>query len=123
ASLVLEWDGKAIYVDPVGGAELYAAFPTPSAILVTHGHGDHFDVPTLQAIAGEAVLITNDDVFSKLPEGLKAKATAMANGDEGTVVGVPIRAVAAHNTTDDRMQYHPVGVGNGYVLTFGDAEV
>lgn len=123
ASLVLEWDGKVIYVDPVGGAALYEGLPPPSAILITHGHGDHFDVPTLEAIAGEAVLITNGDVFSKLPEALKAKATEMANGEDGTVVDIPIRAIAAHNTTEDRMQYHPVGVGNGYVLTFGDSQV
>ena len=123
ASLVLEWGGKAIYVDPVGGPALYEGLPPPSAILITHGHGDHFDVPTLEAIAGSAPLITNGDVFSKLPEGLKANATAMANGDEGTIVDLPIRAIAAHNTTEDRMRYHPVGVGNGYVLTFGDALV
>jgi L-ascorbate metabolism protein UlaG (beta-lactamase superfamily) len=123
ASLVLEWGGKAIYVDPVGGAALYEGLPPPSAILITHGHGDHFDVPTLEAIVGDAFLITNEDVFSKLPEGLKTKATAMANGAEGTVVDLPIRAIAAHNTTEDRMQYHPVGVGNGYVLTFGDKQV
>lgn len=123
ASLVLEWDGQAIYVDPVGGAALYEAFPAPSAILITHGHGDHFDIPTLEAIAGEAVLVTNQDVFDKLPEALKARATAMANGDEGTVLDLPIKAVAAHNTTEDRMRYHPVGVGNGYVITFGDALV
>lgn len=123
ASLVLEWGGSAIYVDPVGGAAPYEGFPAPSAILITHGHGDHFDVPTLEAIAGEAVLITNQDVFDKLPEALKANATAMANGEDGTVLDLPIRAVAAHNTTEDRMQYHPVGVGNGYVLSFGDAQV
>ena len=123
ASLVLEWDGKAIYVDPVGGAALYEGLPAPSAILITHGHGDHFDVPTLEAIAGEAPLIANPDVFSKLPEALKANATALANGEEGTIADIPVRAIAAHNTTEDRMQYHPVGVGNGYVLTFGDAQV
>ncbi|MBJ3786411.1 MBL fold metallo-hydrolase [Devosia sediminis] len=123
ASLVLEWDGKAIYVDPVGGAALYEGLPRPSAILITHGHGDHFDVPTLEAIAGDAVLITNGDVHSKLPESLKAKATAMANGEDGSVIDIPIRAVAAHNTTPERMQYHPEGIGNGYVLTFGDAQV
>ncbi|SMQ86169.1 L-ascorbate metabolism protein UlaG, beta-lactamase superfamily [Devosia lucknowensis] len=123
ASLVLEWDGKAIYVDPVGGSALYENFPAPSAILITHGHGDHFDVPTLEAIAGDAVLVTNQDVFDKLPEALKANATAMANGDEGTVLDLPIRAIAAHNTTQDRMQYHPVGVGNGYVLTLGDDRI
>lgn len=123
ASLVLEWGGKVLYVDPVGGAGFYANLPPPSAILITHGHGDHFDVPTLQAIAGQAPLITNGDVLSKLPEGLKANAAAMANGDQSTILDIPIRAVAAHNTTEDRMRYHPVGVGNGYVLTFGDKQV
>jgi L-ascorbate metabolism protein UlaG (beta-lactamase superfamily) len=123
ASLVLEWDGKAIYVDPVGGADLYAGLPAPSAILITHGHGDHFDLPTLEAIAGNAPLITNQDVFDKLPEVLKANATALANGEDGTILDIPLRAIAAHNTTEDRMNYHPVGVGNGYVLSFGDTAV
>ena len=123
ASLVLEWDGKAIYVDPVGGADLYAGLPAPSAILITHGHGDHFDVPTLEAIAGDVPLVVNQDVFDKLPEALKANAMALANGEDGTLADIPLRAIAAHNTTEDRMQYHPVGVGNGYVLTFGDVQV
>ncbi len=123
ASLVLEWDGQAIYVDPVGGAALYEAFPAPAAILITHGHGDHFDVPTLEAIAGDAPLITSQEVFDKLPEALKANATALANGDDGTILDIPIRAIAAHNTSEDRMNYHPVGVGNGYVLSFADKDI
>lgn len=123
ASLVLEWNGKVIYVDPVGGAGRYENFPAPSAILITHGHGDHFDVPTLEAIAGDAVLLTNGDVFSKLPEALKPKAAAIANGEETTLADIPVNAIAAHNTSADRMQFHPVGVGNGYVLTLGDTLV
>lgn len=123
ASLILEWDGKAIYLDPVGGGDLYASHPAPSAILITHGHGDHFDVPTLEAIAGDVPLITTQEVFDKLPDGLKANATVLRNGDSGEIVGVPVRAIAAHNTTEDRMNFHPVGVGNGYVLTFADKQV
>lgn len=123
ASLVLEFGGKAFYVDPVGGATRYASLPAPSAILITHGHGDHFDIPTLEAIAGDAPLVTNGDVLSKLPDALKANAMAMVNGDNGTILDIPIRAIAAHNTTEDRMRYHPIGVGNGYVLSFGDAQV
>lgn len=120
ASLVLEWGGKVIYVDPVGGAALYEGLSAPTAILITHGHGDHFDVPTLEAIAGSAPLLTNEDVFGKLPEALKANAKSIANGEDGELDGVKLKAIAAHNTTADRMNYHPVGVGNGYVLTFGD---
>jgi L-ascorbate metabolism protein UlaG (beta-lactamase superfamily) len=123
ASLVLEWGGKAIYVDPVGGAELYADLPPADAIVITHGHQDHFDLQTLTAIAGDAKLITNQEVFDLLPPNMQANATALANGAEASLLDVPVRAVAAHNTTADRMNYHPVGVGNGYVLSFGDVNV
>ena len=120
ASLVLHHGDHLIYVDPVGGAALYEALPAPTAILITHGHGDHFDVPTLEAIAGSAPILTNQDVFDKLPETLKANATAIANGGTTELDGLPIEATTAHNITEDRMQYHPVGVGNGYLITFAD---
>ncbi len=123
ASLVLAFGAEVIYVDPVGGAALYEGLPAPTAILITHGHGDHFDLPTLEAIAGSAQIIANQEVFDQLSDALKLNAEAMANGAEATLNGIPVRAIAAHNTTADRMQYHPVGVGNGYVLTFGDKQV
>lgn len=123
ASLILEWDGRAYYVDPVGGAGLYDGLPPPAAILITHGHGDHFDLPTLEAIAAGVPIITTQEVFDKLPEALQADASVLGNGENGEIAGVPVRAIAAHNTTEDRMRYHPVGVGNGYVLSFGDKQV
>ena len=123
ASLLIGFNGETIYVDPVGGAALYEGLPQPTAILITHGHGDHFDLPTLEAIAGTAPILTSQEVFDKLPEGLKANASAIANGDDTSLNGMVISAIAAHNVTADRMQYHPVGVGNGYVLTLGDTLV
>jgi L-ascorbate metabolism protein UlaG (beta-lactamase superfamily) len=120
ASLVLEYGSEAIYVDPVGGSELYADLPAATAVLITHGHGDHFDLPTLEALAADAPILTTGEVFAKLPEGLAANAKAIANGGNADINGIPLAAIPAHNTTQDRMQYHPVGVGNGYVLTFGD---
>jgi L-ascorbate metabolism protein UlaG (beta-lactamase superfamily) len=123
ASLLLGWKDQVIYVDPVGGAAPYEGLPKPTAILITHGHGDHFDVPTLEAIAGSAPIVTTKEVFDKLPEALKANAKALANGDKGTLVDIPVEAIPAQNTTADRMQYHPPGVGNGYLLSFGDKTV
>ena len=122
ASLVLGF-GAAHRVDIDHGVALYEGLPAPTAILVTHEHGDHYDAPTLEAIAGDAPLIVNPAVYDMLPEALKANATAMANGDAGEVTGLPIEAVPAHNTTADRMQYHPEGRDNGYVLTLGDKRV
>jgi len=123
ASLVIAFGDQVLYFDPVGGAALYEGLPAATAVLITHGHGDHFDVPTLEAIAADVPLITSQEVFDKLPEALKANATAMANDDEGEINGIPLKAVQAYNTTEDRLQYHPEGVGNGYVLTFGDQQV
>lgn len=123
ASLLLGFGSAVIYVDPVGGAARYEGLPAPTAILITHGHGDHFDVPTLEAIAGSAPILTSQEVFDKLPEALKANAKAIANGGEDSLDGIAVRAIAAHNITEDRMRYHPVGVGNGYVLGFADKQV
>lgn len=123
ASLLLGFADQVIYVDPVGGAERYADLPAPTAILITHGHGDHYDVPTLEGIAGDAPIITNTDVFSKLPDSIKGQATALANGEDGSINGIAISAIPAHNTTADRMNFHPVGVGNGYLITLGDKVV
>lgn len=118
ASLVLETPGGVIYVDPVAGAERFDALPAPDVILVTHDHGDHFDLETLSALA-EAPLIVNPTVFGELPDEMQARATVMANGDTGEILGAPIEAIPAYNITEDRLQFHPEGRDNGYVLTLG----
>lgn len=118
ASLVLAVPGLVIYADPVGGADAYSGLPPADLILVTHEHGDHFHPDTLKAIAGEqARLITNPAVLEKLPEELKARASALANGDTTSVGDLKIDAVPAYNTTEDRKKYHPQGRDNGYVLS------
>jgi L-ascorbate metabolism protein UlaG (beta-lactamase superfamily) len=124
ASLVMTTPGMVIYADPVGGAGAYQGLPPPDLILITHEHGDHFDAETLAAIAGENTrLLTNPAVHGMLPADLQAKATAIANGESTTANDVGIEAIPAYNTTPDRLQYHPEGRDNGYVLTIGDRRV
>jgi L-ascorbate metabolism protein UlaG (beta-lactamase superfamily) len=124
ASFVMQTPEVVIYVDPVGGAALYEGLPRPGLILITHEHPDHFDVPTLEALAGGDVpLLTNPSVHDKLPEALKARAAAIANGESTTVDGIAIDAIPAYNITPDRLQYHPKGRDNGYVLGFGGIRV
>ena len=120
ASFVMALPGMVIYNDPVGGAEKYQGLPPPGLILVTHEHSDHFDPPTLAGLVGEGTrLLTNASVHDKLPADLKARATAIGNGETTTANAVTIDAIPAHNLTPDRMQYHPVGRDNGYLLTIG----
>jgi len=118
ASFVMIVPGMVICCDPVGGAEAYSALPPPDLILITHEHGDHFEPETLSALAGEeAKIITNPAVYDMLPDDLKARATSIGNGETTEVGDLQIEAIPAHNTTEDRLQYHPQGRDNGYVLT------
>ena len=118
ASFVMSVPGLVIYNDPVGGAAAFEGHPAPGLVLITHEHGDHFEPETLEAIVGDDTkLVTNPAVFEKLPEALKAKATAIANGETTEVGGLKIDAIPAYNLTEDRKKYHPQGRDNGYVLT------
>lgn len=122
ASLALMLGDQTIYVDPAENS--FSGLPSPTAIVITHAHPDHFNADNLARLAGAGVaILVNEDVLGKLPEALKGQATALANGASGTIAGVPVEAVAAYNTSADRLQYHPQGVGNGYVFTFGDKRV
>ena len=58
-----------------------------------------------------------------LPAELQAKATAIANGESTTANDIAIDAVPAYNVTPDRLQYHPKGRDNGYVLAIGGMRV
>jgi len=116
ASFVMETPAGVIYVDPVGDPAIYSGFPKADLILVTHEHGDHFNVETLAALKGEAHLITNPAVAEKLPDDMKPDE-ALANGESTTWNGVAIDAIPAYNITEERKQFHPEGRDNGYVLS------
>ncbi|QIE54928.1 MBL fold metallo-hydrolase [Pikeienuella piscinae] len=119
ASFVMETPVGVIYSDPVGEAAQYADLPAPDLILITHEHGDHFNAETLTALTGDDTrLITNPAVHGMLPEALKARAKAIANGEEADFNDLSIRAIPAHNTTPERLKFHPEGRDNGYVLGF-----
>lgn len=118
ASLVLETPVGVIYVDPVGDPALYAEMPNADLFLITHEHGDHFNAKTLDALMGDtASLITNPAVFEMLPEPLKDKAIAIANGESSVWQAIEFDAIPAYNTTEGRMNFHPQGRDNGYVLS------
>ncbi|MFP7571954.1 MBL fold metallo-hydrolase [Marivita sp. S2033] len=124
ASFVMETPSGTIYVDPVGEAAQYGDYPSADLILITHEHGDHYNAETLAAIMAENTqLITNPAVFDMLPEDLKARASSLGNGDAAAFNGVGINAIPAYNTTEDRLQFHPEGRDNGYVLDFNGLRV
>lgn len=133
ATMVLSWNGKTIYVDPAPasgsppGSDAAADFQgmaAPDLILVTDIHGDHFNAPTLEKVAGaDTVIVAPKAVFDKMPDGLKAKTQVLANGETKTVAGVGLEGVPMYNLTEDRLKFHDKGRGNGYVLTVGGKRV
>lgn len=117
-SIRITVDDKEIEVDPVANYEPktdYSAFPKADLILVTHEHGDHFDPATIQLLTKDGTnVITNARCAEMLGYGI-----AMNNGEKQKVtsLALDIEAVPAYNTTPERLQYHPKGRDNGYVLT------
>src|SRR5262249_17678899 len=127
ATLVLQWDQKTIYVDPVGGTGKFQGLPSPDIIFVTDIHTDHMDPATLRALAHEntALIIPKavSDAILKAGGFGSAKAVVIANGENMTVDGIGIEAIPMYNTTPDRLQYHTKGRGNGYVLGLAGTRV
>lgn len=118
ASFILQVPGLVIYNDPADGGALYEGQPAPGLVLMCHEHIDHFDPATLaEVIEADTRLVANPATIEKLPAGLRARATALANGDTTTVGPVHIEAVPAYHLLPEYMRYHPRGRDNGYVLT------
>lgn len=120
ASLFLDTPSALIAIDPVGPAAMYQDKGQPDLILLTHEHQDHFDPAALaRLVEKHPKIISNPAVLEKLPDDLKANASALRNGESTEFEGIGIEAVPAYNTTPDRTRFHPQGRDNGYVLTIG----
>ncbi|MHC1743586.1 MAG: MBL fold metallo-hydrolase [Syntrophobacteraceae bacterium] len=121
-SLLFTFGGKVIHVDPDSRLADYSKLPKADLVLVTHEHKDHCDPKALEAIATEkTILVTNEACGAAMKHRV-----VMRNGEAKTVEGMPIRAVPAYNLAHMRSEgvpFHPKGVGNGYVVEFGDKKV
>jgi len=117
ASMVLNWDGTIIYVDPVGGKDAYSTYSEPDMVLVTDIHGDHMDIPTLEATATyKTVIFAPKAVFDKMPESLQNKTNVINNGQMIEDFEMIIEAIPMYNLRPEALKFHEKGRGNGYVL-------
>lgn len=124
ATLVVEWGGKTIYVDPVGQPTWYKSFAKPDLVLLTHVHGDHYREAVLTAVVGPKTrIVAPPALMDLLNANLKAKTIPLANSATTDKVGFKLEAVASYNTTPPRKRFHPKGQGNGYVLNLGGTRI
>ena len=121
-TLMFVFGGKVIHVDPWTKLADYSKMPKADVILITHEHRDHLDVKALETLRTEKTAV----IFPEICAGSIEGGMVMHNGDVDIVEGLKIEAVPAYNMVHMRSEgrpFHPKGVGNGYVITFGDKRV
>ena len=119
-SLYFEYKELIIHVDPYSSQADYAALPDANLIFITHGHSDHYDLSALGKIKTEATELVCTQAVKNL--GTYTGAThVLNNGDSMLIKGIWAKAVPAYNVVNT--SYHPKGVGNGYIFTFGEKRI
>ena len=121
-SLMCEFNDTVIHIDPVSDMGDYTNLPKADIVLVTHEHFDHFKPETVDMLRKERTEVVGSENCAKETKD----CIVMKNGDTKTVKGLNIEAVPAYNIEHMRSPgnpFHPKGVGNGYVITFGDKKL
>jgi L-ascorbate metabolism protein UlaG (beta-lactamase superfamily) len=119
ASLKMDFHGRNIYIDPSSEVADFSKMPKADIILFTHEHSDHFDLKALEDLKSKDTLVVLTEICAaKYGEGI-----VMKNEDVKIIQGLKIEGVPAYNIVNKRpsgFPYHLKGVGNGYIITFGD---
>lgn len=121
-TLMMEFDGKVIHIDPVRQYADYSQMPKADLILITHVHVDHLDLAAIEAVKKE----NTEVIITKVCAQQYPKGKIMRNGDYINAHGLNIQAVPAYNIVNKRdngTPFHPKGEGNGYVIDFGGKKV
>lgn len=125
-SLVMTFQGKAFYVDPVGDTELYKNYPDPTFVLITDIHGDHLSLNTLKSLNLDyAEIVAPQAVYDQLPLELQTKTQVLNNGNiySYKMFNMIIEAVPMYNLREEALNFHPKGRGNGYIINLNDERI
>lgn len=121
-TLLFTFSEKIIHVDPYGRLADYSTLPKADIILITHEHGDHFDLKVIKMLRTEKTsLVLTESCTKDISGGIVLKS-----GDVQMVQGLKVEAIPAYNIVHKRGNgepFHPQGIGNGYIITFGDKQV
>lgn len=125
-TLMFEYGGKIIHVDPWTKVGNYSSLPKADLVLITHHHRDHLDAAALKQIIKDNTIIVMSQKCAEQIEDMNWSPILMANGDKKILGGFLIKAIPAYNLVHKRESgalFHPKGEGNGYIITFGDKHV
>ena len=126
-SVLLEFGGNVIHVDPWSRAD-YTGIPAADLILVTHTHADHLDRAIIDALHKPSTIIVASPAGADTLNCAPACGSieTVNNGEKRTVLGIDIEGVPMYNLVQGSAPgkpFHHKGVGNGYILGFGDTRV
>ena len=110
ASIMIEYKGNRIYVDPYNIDESIYSDKQADVIFITHPHGDHWDQDSIDFLTQDSTEFigpTNCTDFLTENDG-----TGVVPGDNGIAAGISYEAIPAYNPS------HPVENNwCGYVIT------
>jgi len=122
ASLIFEWNGEVIHIDPSSREANYYKLPKATMIFVTHHHGDHCDPSSLKAISQDKT----KTFMSAIAHEKWNQGMILRPGQNVTVKDIAIETLPAYNLKhmrDDGSPYHVFGECNSYVITLGDKRI
>ena len=117
AALMIEADGKVIYLDPAKPANV-SGLPKADLILITDIHQDHMDPALIAQVSKPGTEIMAPPAVVKTV----TEAKPISNGetkkwDKWTIEAVPMYNIE-HGPAPGKL-FHDKGRGNGYVMTYG----
>lgn len=124
-SVMLDFGGKIIHVDPWSQAD-YAGLPQADLLLITHTHADHMDPAMVKMLKKESTVIVAPPAVADTLNGAAGVIETISNGERQTYLGIEIEAVPMYNLKlgpAPGKPFHHKGIGNGYVLRFGETRV
>lgn len=120
STMVLEWNGLTIYMDPYGGHERFSELPKADIICITHPHGDHLNLETLKGLdLSNTELIAPQSVIDDLGPIPFKNIRPLNNGESYITNGIEFKAIPMYNLPNDETARHKKGWGNGYIITMG----
>jgi len=122
ASLLLQWDRNAIYVDPTGAAVTDSALPKADAVFITHLHRDHVDGDGLARISAPRTVVVAPMVVADRTN----VDVVIGEGATQPVLGFAVTGVAMYNLVRgpaEGKHFHEKGQGEGFVFDFAGTRV
>lgn len=117
ASILFQWHGESIYVDPTASAVSDPALPRADVVFVTDIHPDHLDPAGLERVRKSTTRVVG-------PQAVADKThvdVVMSGGDTRQIADVVATAVPMYNLKRGPAAgqvYHDKGRGDGYELAF-----